>query len=159
MGSKEKKSEKESRSLSVWNEPFGDFGLSRGRNPFSRLFGDLWDERRLAGLRWSPAVDVAENDNSYAISVELPGAKREDVTVEVHGDVIEVRGEKRSEREEKDERRHVIERSYGSFSRSFSLPANADAERIAASFKDGVLTIDVPKAQESKPKQVDIKAT
>ena len=53
----------------------------------ARLFGDLSDERRLAGLRWSPAVDVAENDNSYAITVELPGAKREDVTVEVHGDV------------------------------------------------------------------------
>ena len=124
-------------ALSVWNEPFGDLGLSRGRNPLARLFGDLSDERRLAGLRWSPAVDVARNDNSYAITVELPGA----------------------EREEKDERRHVIERSYGSFSRSFSLPANADAERIAASFKDGVLTIDIPKAQESKPKQVDIKAT
>jgi HSP20 family protein len=157
MGAKEKKSEKESKGLSIWNEPFGEFGLLRGRNPFARLFGDLWDERHLAGLRWSPAVDVAENNASYAITVELPGAKREDVSVEVHGDVIEVRGEKRSEREEKDERRHVIERSYGSFSRSFSLPANADAGRIAASFKEGVLTIEIPKTQESKPKQVDIK--
>jgi HSP20 family protein len=152
MGSKDKKSEK-SRGLSA--------GTSRalwtleGRNPF-RVSSAIWDERRLAGTLES-AVDVTENDNSYAITVELPGSKRDDVSVEVHGDVIEVRGEKRSEREEKDERRHVIERSYGSFSRSFSLPANADAERISASFKDGVLTIDIPKAQESKPKQVDIK--
>ena len=156
MSDKQKKRDKESREVSPWREPFGELGLFR-QNPLSRLFGDLWDERRLAGLRWSPAVDVGESDGSYSITVELPGAKREDVSVEVHGDVIEVRGEKRSEREEKDERRHMIERSYGSFSRSFSMPANADAGRIAASFKEGVLTIDIPKAQESKPKQVDIR--
>ena len=159
MSDKQKKREKESREVSPWREPFGELGLFRAQSPFARLFGDLWDERRLAGLRWSPAVDVGETDGSYSITVELPGAKREDVSVEMHGDVMEVRGEKRSEREEKDERRHVIERSYGSFSRSFSLPANADASRIAANFKDGVLTIEIPKAQESKPKQVDIKGS
>ena len=140
-------------------EPF-EFGLLRNWNPFrewglGRLFEETPAERR--AFRWSPACEVAENDGSYVVTVELPGAKREDVQLEIHDDVLSIRGEKKSEREEKNEKRHYVERSYGSFTRSFTLPANADADRIKASFKEGVLTVEIPKTEAAKPRVIDIK--
>ena len=149
--------EERNRQPAVWRDPFADLARLRSWSPFQRLFGDF-EERSLQPFGWAPAVDVAEGEDCYCITVELPGTKREDVSLEIHGDMLEVRGEKRSEREEKRERRRVVERSYGSFSRHFVLPQNADRGRIAASFKDGVLTIEIPKSEESKPKQVEIKA-
>ena len=157
MSDKPKKEESRSREAAIWRDPFAELARLRDWSPFHRLFGDLRDDRPFASFGWTPAVDVVESDGAYCITVELPGAKREDVTLEIHGTMLEVRGEKRPEREEKDERRRVVERSYGSFSRHFSLPAHADPERIGATFKDGVLTIEIPKVAESKAKQVDIK--
>ena len=122
---------------------------------FSRLFDDS-RERQLAGGAWSPAVEVAENDQGYAITVELAGCSKDDVVVDCHDSVLSIRGEKKSEREEKDEHRHFVERRYGSFSRSFRLPDDAETDRVEASFKDGVLTIEVPRAEEKKPKVIKI---
>src|SRR2546425_11521476 len=87
-------------------------------------------------------MDVSENDDHYTISVELPGGRKEDFPVELHEGVLTIRGEKKSEYEEKKEHRCYGERSFGSFSRSFQLPADADASRIDATFKDGVLSIN-----------------
>jgi len=158
MTDKARKEEATGRETAVWRDPFAELTRMREWVPFHRLFGELGEDRPFAGRGWMPAVDVAESEAGYTITVELPGAKREDVTLEIHGDMLEVRGQKRSEREEKDEHRRIVERSYGSFSRHFVLPANADRGRIEARFQEGVLTIEIPKSEESKPKQVEIRA-
>jgi HSP20 family protein len=141
------------RALEAWS-PFRDFGSGLGR-----VFDELFAERGLAAARWAPSLDVVENDGAYVVTVELPGARREDIGIEVQENVLTIRGEKKSEREEKSEKRHYVERSYGSFARSFTLPAKADPERIKASFKDGVLTVEIPKTAEQKPKVIDIKTS
>jgi HSP20 family protein len=142
---------KQERALESWS-PFRDFGFGS----LGRVFDDLLAERSPAG-RWTPALDVTESDGAWLLTMELPGAKREDVSIEVHDDLLTIRGEKKCEREEKSEKRHYVERCYGSFSRSLRLPAQVDAERIKASFKDGVLTVEVPKSEAQKPKVIDIK--
>ena len=119
------------------------------------LLEDVWG--RTAAGRVAPSVDISEDDGNYIVTAELPGTKREDVTVELEDDVLTIRGEKRNEREEKKEHSRWIERSYGSFSRSFALPANAVGDRIKAEFKEGVLTVEVPKAEEAKPRAISIK--
>jgi HSP20 family protein len=140
-------------------DPFEEFDLVRdwGRPlGISRLMRDAF---RSAGepARWLPPVDITESDEGYAITVELPGTSKEDVSVEFHENVLTIKGEKGSEREEKGEHRHYIERSYGSFSRAFTLPSDAAGDRVKASFRDGVLSVEIPKAEERKPKVVDIK--
>ena len=133
----------------LWS-PFGDSLFSPER------FFREWAAPTQREARLAPAVDVTEDEGSYRISVELPGVKKEDVSVEVHESVLSIRGEKRSEREEKKDKSHWIERSYGSFSRSFTLPPTAHSEKLRASFKDGVLSIEIPKAEEVKPRQIAI---
>jgi HSP20 family protein len=132
----------------LWSPFFG----REGRNPLEELWG------RTASGRVAPSVDISEDDSNYIVTAELPGTKREDVTIELEEDVLTIRGEKRSEREEKKEKRRFVERSYGTFSRSFTLPANADPERITASFENGVLTVQIAKRPETKPRVVDIKS-
>ena len=133
-------------------DPFQDFLM----NPMevSRLLQGPWggdgEERQ-----WVPAMDVSESNEGYTVTVEIPGAKREDVTVESQDNVVTIRGEKRDEREEKDEHRHYLERRYGTFSRSFRLPADA-SDDIRAVFRDGVLTVEVPKQEEKKPQSIAI---
>lgn len=107
--------------------------------------------------RTAPSVDISEDDAHYIVTAEIPGAKKEDVTVELEDNVLTIRGEKKREREEKDEHHRYVERIYGSFSRSFSLPANADPDRIDASIKDGVLTLGIGKREETKPKTISVK--
>lgn len=104
-----------------------------------------------------PAIDVAETESEYVVTVELPGCKREDVSLEVRGDVLSVRGEKRNERASRKEQALWMERRYGAFSRSLVLPPSAAGDRIAASFCDGVLAIEIPKREEAKPKQIAIR--
>lgn len=140
-------------------DPFAEFDLIRdwGRPlGMPRLMRDVFGGRPEPG-QWLPPVDIVENDDAYSITVEIPGARKEDVNVESHDNVLTIKGEKKSEREEKDEHRHYVERSYGSFSRAFTLPSDAAGDKVKATFRDGVLTIEVPKAEERKPKVVDIK--
>jgi HSP20 family protein len=155
---------KPTRSLATW-DPFDELDLFRSWSPFRELgmsrLGRLFDERfgALAPAgRLVPAVDISEDDDRYVVSVEVPGAKKEDVTVESDDNVLTIRGEKRSEREEKKEQTRYVERVYGSFSRSFTLPPNVAADRVSASFKDGVLSVEIPKREEKKPKVVSIKS-
>jgi HSP20 family protein len=166
----EKKSEKEeSRSVTPWR-PFGEvepWSSLFEEGPFAGRFPRLLDELFRGGLReWPrpgragafvPAMDISDDDRHYTITVELPGSKKEDVQVEVHDDMLTIRGEKKSEREEKKEQRRYVERSYGSFSRSFRVPADADADHVDASFKDGVLTIRLPKIEAAKPRTIAVK--
>ncbi|MCL4686246.1 Hsp20/alpha crystallin family protein [Myxococcota bacterium] len=149
--SEKKQERKQERSLEAWS-PFREFGSGLGR-----VFDELLAERSLPSMRWTPALDVTENDKAYIVTVELPGAKRDDITLEMHEDVLTIHGEKKSEREEKDERRHYVERMYGSFSRSFRLPAPGDPDGIKANFQAGVLTVEIPKTEAPKPRVIDIK--
>jgi len=140
------------RSLFGEIDPFRDFFESPGR--LSRLFGEGWPAANRLD-EFAPAMDLHETASGYAVTLELPGTKKEDVTVECHEHLLTVKGEKRSEREEEDEHRHYTERSFGRFSRSVRLPSDA-ADDVKAHFDNGVLTIDIPKEEERKPRVVHI---
>ncbi|MFO7576243.1 MAG: Hsp20/alpha crystallin family protein [Pelovirga sp.] len=139
--------------LTRW-DPFGDVDGVLQR--YAR--GGDWPFRGgMEGEDWTPRVDISETDKSFCIKAEVPGVKREDVKISIEDRVLNIRGESRQEKEDKDEKMHRIERFYGSFSRSFTLPENIDISKIDASFKDGVLTLDLPKTAEKKPKSVEVK--
>jgi len=99
---------------------------------------------------WMPPVDIEESDKEYLIKAELPGMKKEEVKLKVEGGTLSISGERKAEKEEKDKKYHRVERSYGAFSRSFTLPEGALAEKISAVFKDGVLMVHLPKAERAK---------
>lgn len=106
---------------------------------------------------WSPSVDITEDEKEYEITVDLPRIARADVKVVVENGSLIIRGERKRETEHKDKKVHRIERSYGSFHRSFSLPDDADGNGVSASFKDGVLRVSLPKNEEKLPKQIEVK--
>ncbi len=106
----------------------------------------------------SPAVDIAEDDASFKVSAELPGLTAKDVEVQISGDTLTIKGEKRQEREEKEKNYHMSERSYGAFQRSFTLPDGLEADKITADFVDGVLKVTLPKSAKAKPTKIEVKA-
>ena len=114
-------------------------------------------EEQFSLTEWTPPVDIAEDDKEYTIKAELPGVNKEDVKVTVEGGVLSITGERKSEKEEKDKKYHRIERTYGSFVRSFTLPEGTASDKINAEFKDGVLKLHLPKDEKAKPKTVDVK--
>jgi HSP20 family protein len=127
------------------------FGL---RREIDRLFEDTFTRD---GNNWTPAVDIKENDTDIRIDLELPGLKPEDVEITAENGLLSIRGEKRSERKEGEEGRyHVVERSYGTFMRTFTLPQGVDENQIQAEFKDGVLSIRIPKTALPQPKRIQI---
>ena len=107
---------------------------------------------------WLPSVDVFEDKESLKIVAELPGLKPEDVKITLENSTLTLRGEKKQVAEEKTERVHRYERSYGSFERSFALPNTVDAEKVAAAFENGVLTVTLPKAEKAKPREIAVAA-
>lgn len=106
--------------------------------------------------QWAPSVDIRETDEALLVHAELPGIDKKDVKLEVKDGVLTISGERRYEKDVKEENVHRIERSYGSFTRSFSLPTNIDAEKVDAEMKDGVLTVRLPKRESAKPKAIEI---
>lgn len=106
---------------------------------------------------WAPAVDISETPKEYLIKAELPGMKKEEVRVTVENGVLTLAGERKSEKEEKDEKYHRVERTYGSFARSFVLPEDAVAERISAECKDGLVTVRITKTEVPKAKSIEVK--
>lgn len=104
----------------------------------------------------SPRVDVVENENAILVTAELPGVKADEVELTVEGDTLTLRGEKKEEHEEKEKNHHRVERRYGSFSRSIHLPSSVDPEKVVARSKDGVLTIEIPKREDAKPRNIRI---
>jgi HSP20 family protein len=136
--------------------PFHDFGALQTR--LARMMDEILRERTRLPTLTSPPIDVTETDGSYVVTAEVPGVKRDDLTVECKDGAITIRGEKKSEREETREKARLLERAYGAFSRSLTLPSDADVERMNASFKEGVLRIEVQKKPEAKAKTVAIKS-
>ena len=140
---------------------FDDFGHNFWQLPTRRsMFGfePLW--RREAGWDTAPAVDIAESENGYEITAELPGMDEKNVEVKVSNGNLTIRGEKQEEKEEKKKDYYLHERHFGSFERSFEIPEGADADKIEANFKKGVLTVTLPKKPEAqKPaKKIEVKA-
>jgi HSP20 family protein len=106
---------------------------------------------------WAPSVDISEDDKEWLIKADLPDVKKEDVKVTVENGVLTVTGERKFEKEEKDKKYHRIERSYGNFFRSFTLPEGAEGAKVSAQFKDGVLEVRLPKNEKAKSKAVEVK--
>ena len=147
-------SEKTPATVESW-DPFRDLDLFRGW-PSLRSLASLRESGFPSLARWSPSVDVSESDSHYIVTAELAGASKDDVTVEMQDGVLTIRGEKKSEREQEDENQRYVERSYGMFSRSFTLPPNANEDEIKASFSEGVLTVEIAKREEKKPKAITV---
>ncbi len=125
---------------------------------FFEEFPRIWPVT-LSAETFVPAVDISETDKSYEFEIELPGMKKEDVDIEIDDGVLTIRGEKREERKEEKKGYKKIERNYGKFERSFSLPSDIDEKNISAKFENGVLNISIPKSPESKSakRKIDIK--
>ncbi|MGH2915998.1 MAG: Hsp20/alpha crystallin family protein [Solirubrobacteraceae bacterium] len=125
-----------------------------------RLFNSLFDTPTVAGVsaprRWVPAMDVVESQDQYVLRADLPGLSQDDVEIELHGDVLTISGERRSEHESDRGGYRRVERSWGSFHRSLSLPDGVDSDAVQASFERGVLEVKVPKPEQRKPRRVAI---
>jgi len=143
--------------ITKW-QPYADLATMYDRwNSF--LGEDLLDESPRNGLTpsaWRPMTDVHESKDAYIFKSELPGFKKEDIKVEFSGDTLTIRGERKKEEESADESCHRLERSYGGFERSFTIPKNVDAKKIDAALKDGVLMLSIPKIEEAKTKAIPI---
>jgi len=128
-------------------------------NEISRLFQDLATrgQEGEAPSVWAPRVDIEEDRESYVVKAELPGMKLEDIKISIADNQLVIRGEKRREVESKDKTYHRVERVYGSFERAFTLTKAVAAEKIEAIYRDGVLTVRVPKAEEAKAREIQIK--
>lgn len=146
-------------NLTKW-DPFRE--LEDMTTRLNRIFGHSLVTKDKGGesinvAEWAPAVDVSETDNDYTIKAEIPEVKKEDVKVTLQDGQLTIQGERKQEKEEKGKRYHRIERSYGSFLRSFDLPVNVDEAKAKADFKDGVLTLTLPKSEKAKPKSIEVK--
>ena len=144
--------------VEVWN-PFRE--TERMLREIDRLFENgtirFPDGEAMAVAAWTPSVDISEDDKEFVVKAELPEVKKDDVKVTVDDGALMIRGERKAEKEEKGKKFHRIERSYGSFERSFTLPDETDPGKISSEFKDGVLTIHLPKNPNPKTKAVEIK--
>ena len=139
-------------------DPFRDLNLLQDR--MNRLFEDAnrnWKSDEPASTTtWSPAVDIFETESEIVVKAEVPGMDRKDITLNLENNVLTLKGERRFLKEAKEENYHRIERSYGGFSRAFSIPATVDEEKIRADYQDGVLKIVLPKKEQLRPKQIKI---
>ncbi|HTL67327.1 MAG TPA: Hsp20/alpha crystallin family protein [Lacunisphaera sp.] len=121
------------------------------RTPFRRD-----REESMAESAWAPLVDIEENEKGYEVRAELPALKRDDIKVSVEGGVLVIAGERKQEEGKKGKRYHRVERSYGSFVRSFSLPDDADAAQISAAYRDGILAVSIPKSEQARPRAIEV---
>ena len=143
------------RALTPWT---GMTGLKTEMDRlFERFLEPVWREATPLGA-WEPKVDVAETKDTITVKAEVPGVDQKDIAVSVADGVLTIKGEKEEEKEEKDKQYHRVERSYGAFARVMRLPAAVDSGKATAAFKDGVITITLPKAPEAKGTTIPVKA-
>jgi HSP20 family protein len=133
-------------------------GMMTFRKEMDRWMDRFWeaDEAPATGI-WSPRVDVSETNDAFTVKADVPGIEPKDIQVTIENGVLDIRGEKRQELEQKDERLYRSERSYGSFIRNLRLPTHVDGTKVTARFKNGVLTIVLPKAPEARGQAIPIK--
>ena len=150
------------KTLTTWN-PFRE--LDEVQNRLNKFFGGFpafpvrfpknGDTLKLPD--WSPLVDITEDDHEYLFKVDLPEMKKDDVKVTMENGILYISGERKTEKEEKKQKFHRLERFFGTFERSFTVPEDADATKITAEFKDGVLKVHLPKTPAAKSKPVEVK--
>ena len=142
-------------------EPFRD--LVTAQRDFERLFREAFSsqhgETELSTRSWAPPVDIYETEEAIVLKAELPGVEAKDVEIRVEDNTLYLKGERKFEKEVKEQNYHRVERSYGSFARSFSLPNSISSDKVKAEFKDGLLTLTMPKREEAKPKTIKIDVT
>jgi HSP20 family protein len=145
-------------TLVRWNDPFREFAQLQDR--INRVFSDSYgrgDDGLLTSGSWVPPVDIYQNgDHEVVLKAELPDMTREDIDITVDNGTLTIRGEKKFANEVKEESYRRIERRYGTFSRSFSLPQTVDTAKVGAEYKNGVLTIRLPLREEAKPRQIKV---
>jgi len=125
-------------------------------SPFRRS-ALITDEENITVPEWAPLVDIAEDDKEYLIKVELPEVSKDDVKVTVESGTLTISGERKAEKEEKGRKFHRVERYYGRFERSFTIPDDAETDNVKADFKDGVLRVHLAKSEKARPKQIEVK--
>jgi HSP20 family protein len=135
-------------------------GMTGFQDEMNRLFNEFFastpDRGETGVFPWNPLVDIAETKDDIVVKAEIPGMKKDDIKIVIQDNILTLKGERQEEKQEKDKRYHRVERSYGSFERSFSLPVSVKVDKVKADYKDGVLTITLPKAEEAKPKEVSV---
>ena len=144
------------RTQTVRDPFFGEMERFVSNAPF--WAGNLFGQRLAEDLKntWVPPVDVQETENAFIFTAELPGMRKEDVSITLEENLLTLSGERNLKEKEEGENFHRIERTYGSFSRSFSLPSQVDSSKVEASFKDGLLTVEIAKAEQAKPRKIEI---
>ncbi|HLR33552.1 MAG TPA: Hsp20/alpha crystallin family protein [Fodinibius sp.] len=140
-------------TLIRYNRPGGNLMSKRFSDIMDEFFNDAVHARRNS---FTPGIDVSESDNQFLISAELPGMKKEDITIDLENGRLTISGERNFKEEEEGKKFHRVETQYGSFSRSFQLPDSIDEESIEASYKDGLLNISINKDEEKAKKQIEI---
>ena len=150
--------------LTTW-KPFGELTPFREFDRTSKEMDRLWDFFLEGGLRrrteeageWLPSLNVAETKNELVVKAEVPGMDPKDIDISLSDGVLTIKGEKKQEKEEKEADYHLVERSYGVFTRSIPLPQEVESDKISASYKGGILKITLPKSEETKKKEIRIK--
>jgi HSP20 family protein len=146
--------------LTRWN-PFGELStMQEGRNRMNRLFRELYGpegpEEALTTTSFAPPVDIYEDEHNVTLKMEVPGIDERDIDVRIENNTLTVQGERKVEKEEKEENFRRVERHYGSFIRSFTLPSSVDSGQVSADYEKGVLKIKLAKKAEAKPKQIKV---
>lgn len=142
-----------------WWDPMRD--LSSIQEKMNQLFEDTFSRTRgrdeaLGKGMWTPAVDIFETEDAVVVKAEIPGVERDQIAVEIKDGILTLHGERKFEKEVKEENYHRIERAYGTFHRSFSLPSSVEQDKISAKFNEGVLEVTLPKKERAKPKQIKV---
>lgn len=148
-------------TLSVRRDPFSDFGsLAKTINDLNRAFSGgmprFFNDEGLVNGNWNPAVDVYEDQNGIVLEADLPGLKPGEFELSIENNVLTLKGERKFEKKSEEGNYHRVERSYGSFTRSFTLPSTVEVNNVGADFKDGVLRVTLPRREETKPRQIQV---
>lgn len=148
-------------TLSVRRDPFSEFGsLAKTINDLNRTFAGgfprLFNDEGLVNGSWNPTVDVYEDKNGIVLEADLPGLKPGDFELSIENNVLTLKGERKFEKKTEEGNYHRVERSYGSFTRSFTLPTTVDVNNVGADFKEGVLRVALPRREETKPRQIQV---
>ena len=150
-------------TLTRWNPTREILGMEKEFSKFFDSFNNRFglktsrDDDEFMNAVWSPLTDVVENEEKYSLRLDLPGVKKEDVKIKFVNGQLSISGERHSESEKKDSTYHHIERAFGKYYRAFNLPEKIVEDKISADFKDGILSVTIPKAEEAKPKQIEVK--
>ena len=143
--------------------PWRERELDRFRDEIDKMFRDFFTRspfsRPYEGGDWLPAIDMSESEKEIVVNAEIPGMDGKDIDISLNGRVLTIKGERKQEKEGKEKNYHFLERRYGTFSRSFELPADVDSEKIMAGYKDGILKINLPKTKQQAVKKIEVKTS